>query len=112
MTILGMKMGAIKMRSLFTSKKIYYVSLLRLIIFPAIIVALLFALRPLLPNLMDDAMILGVFVAFAMPTAGLASAFADSFDGDTENAVGMTLGTTILSIVTIPVLYWLICLCL
>lgn len=110
MTILGMKMGALKMRSLFTSKKVYYVSLLRLIVFPAAIVALLFALRPLLPNIVDEAMILGVFVAFAMPTAGLASAFADSFDGDTENAVGMTLGTTILSIVTIPVLYWIICL--
>ncbi|MBO5938937.1 MAG: AEC family transporter [Clostridia bacterium] len=112
MTILGMKMGALKMSSLFTSKKIYYVSLLRLVIFPAAIVALLFALRPVLPSIIDEAMILGVFIAFAMPTAGLASAFADSFDGDTENAVGMTLGTTILSILTIPALYWLICLCL
>lgn len=112
MTILGMKMGALKMSSLFTSKKVYYVSLLRLVVFPAVIVAILFALRPLLPNLVNDTMILGFFVAFAMPTAGLASAFADSFDGDTENAVGMTLGTTILSIVTIPVLYWIICLIL
>lgn len=110
MTILGMKMGAIPMKSLFTSKKVYYVSLLRLILFPAAIVAILFALRPLLPSLVDEAMILGVFVAFAMPTAGLASTFADSFDGDTEHAVTMTLGTTILSILTIPALYWLICL--
>lgn len=108
MTILGMKMGALKIRSLFTSSKIYYVSLLRLVLFPATIVALLFALRPLLPSLVDEAMILGVFVAFAMPTAGLASTFADTFDGDTENAVAMTLGTTILSILTIPALYWLI----
>ena len=112
MTILGMKMGAIKISSLFTSKKIYYVSLLRLVVFPAVIVALLFALRPVFATVIDDAMILGVFIAFAMPTAGLASTFADTFDGDTENAARMTLGTTILSIVTIPALYWLICLCL
>lgn len=112
MTILGMKMGELKMRSLFTSSKIYYVSLLRLVLFPATIVALLFALRPLLPSLVDEAMILGFFVAFAMPTAGLASTFADTFDGDTENAVAMTLGTTILSILSIPALYWLICLLL
>ncbi len=46
-----------------------------------------------------------MFVAFAMPTAGLASAFADSLGGDTKNAVAFTLGTTIISIVTIPVLY-------
>ena len=79
-----------------------------LLMAPATIVALLFALRPLLPSLVDEAMILGFFVAFAMPTAGLASTFADTFDGDTENAVAMTLGTTILSILTIPALYWLI----
>ena len=112
MTILGMKMGAIKISSLFTSKKIYYVSLLRLVVFPVAIVALLFALRPVLASIIDEAMILGVFIAFAMPTAGLASTFADTFDGDTENAARMTLGTTILSIATIPALYWLICLCL
>ena len=46
--------------------------------------------------------------AFAMPTAGLASTFADGFNGDTENAVAFTLGTTILSILTIPTLYWLL----
>lgn len=110
MTILGMKLGAIRIKSLFTSGKVYYVSALCLILFPTVIVVLLFALRPLMPSLVDEAMLLGVFLAFSMPTAGLASTFADSFEGDTEHAVTMTLGTTILSILTIPTLYWLICL--
>ena len=54
-------------------------------------------------------MIVGVFIAFAMPTAGLASTFSDTFNGDTDNAVAFTLGTTILSVITIPIIYWLLC---
>lgn len=107
MTILGMKMGSVKLSSLFGSRKIYYAATLKLVLFPAAIVGILLALRTMLPEI-DDVMILGTFLAFAMPTAGLASTFADSFDGDVEGAVGMTLGTTILSVVTIPLLYFLL----
>ena len=46
-------------------------------------------------------------VLIAFP-AGLASTFADEFGGDTENAVIFTLGTTMLSILTIPCLYWIL----
>ena len=112
MTILGMKLGAVKLRTLFGSWRTYYVSALKLIAFPALIVALLLPFG-LIPNSIVTAdVILGFFVAFAMPTAGLASTFADSFGGDTVNAVAFTLGTTLLSILTIPALYWLLCLCL
>ena len=110
MTILGIKMGGIQFLSLFKSWKTYYVSGLKLVLFPVVIVAILFAFKAIFTNgLVDADMIIGVFIAFAMPTAGLASTFADGFNGDTENAVAFTLGTTILSILTIPVLYWLLC---
>ena len=108
MTILGMKMAEIKFTSLFKSWRMYYVCGLKLILFPCVIVALLFALKKFGANIIDNSMILGFFIAFAMPTAGLASTFADGFGGDTENAVSMTLGTTVLSIITIPVLYWVL----
>lgn len=108
MTILGMKLASIALKRLFSSWRMYYVSAVRLVIFPVLGVCLLFLLR-LIPALtLPDEMILACFVAFAMPTAGLASAFADQFDGDTENAVIFTLGATILSVVTIPILYWLL----
>ncbi len=113
MTILGMKMGAVRLSSLFGSWKTYYVSALKLVAFPLLIVGALLAVKAIFPNGMVNAdMILGVFIAFAMPTAGLASTFADGFDGDTANAVSLTLGTTLLSIITLPILYWLLCLCL
>ena len=108
MTIIGMKLGAISFKTLFSSKKLYYVSFLRLILFPVAITAALFAAK-LIPVDVDwTSIILGVFVAFSMPTAGLAATFADEFGGDTENAVIYTLGTTVLSVLTIPTLYWLV----
>jgi predicted permease len=111
MTILGMKMGGVKFLELFKSWKTYYVSALKLVVFPMIIVAIVFVLNQVTAIITPD-MVLGVLIAFAMPTAGLASTFSDNFGGDTENAVAFTLGTTVLSIVTIPLLYWAISLLL
>ena len=109
MTILGMKMAENKITLLFKSWRMYYVCALKLILFPTIIVGLLLAVDKIFSaNTIDNSVILGFFIAFAMPTAGLASTFADGFGGDTENAVSMTLGTTLLSILTIPILYWIL----
>ena len=109
MTILGMKMGGVNFADLFKSWKTYYVSALKLIAFPLVIVAFGLALKMALPVITME-VIFGIFIAFATPTAGLASTFSDNYDGDTPNAVAFTLGTTLLSVITIPVFYWLICL--
>lgn len=105
MTILGIKLAAVKFSSLFTSKKNYYVAAVKLVICPSVIVALLFFVRTFADGLVNSNVILGFFVAFAMPTAGLASTFADTYGGDTDGAVAYTLSTTMLSILTIPLLY-------
>lgn len=110
MTVLGMKLGGIKFSSLFKSRKLYYVAALKLIVFPAVIVAALIAIKSIFgESIINASVVMGAFIAFGMPTAGLASTFADCFGGDTENAVVFTLGTTILSILTIPLLYWSVC---
>ena len=108
MTIIGMKLGAISFKTLFSSGKLYYVSFLKLILFPIAVTAAVFALKLLPVNVDWQSIILGVFVAFSMPTAGLAATFADEFGGDTKNAVIYTLGTTVLSVITIPTLYWVV----
>ena len=109
MTILGMKMGGVNLLELLKSWKVYYVSALKLIVMPLIITALLFALTYVLPkNVISTDVIVGVLIAFSMPTAGLSSTFADGYNGDTKSAVAFTLGSTILSVITIPVLYAII----
>lgn len=107
MTILGMKMAEADLLSLFAKRGMYYVSAVKLVLVPALAVGIALLLRLFMT--VDSDIILGYFIALAMPTAGLASAFSDRYDGDTENAVANTLGTTILSIATIPVLYWALC---
>ena len=106
MTIVGMKLGATSFKTLFRSGKLYYVSFLKLVLFPGVITALMFVLK--LTSLDATSILLGVFVAYATPTAGLAATFADEYGGDSENAVIFTLGTTVLSVLTIPTLYWLL----
>ena len=108
MTILGMKMAGVRFADLFKTWKTYYVSALKLVVFPMLIVAVAFLMKKVWPIVSID-VILGIFIAFAMPTAGLASTFSDNYNGDTDNAVAFTLGTTLLSVATIPLLYALIC---
>ena len=106
MVILGMKMADIPFVKLFSERGTYYVSTVKLVIFPTLGVSLLLLLG-LFFNVNAD-MIKGFFIAFAVPTAGLASAFADQYSGDVENAVIYTLGTTLISVLTLPLLYWVL----
>ena len=108
MTILGMKMGEIEFSKLFTSWKMYYVAFIKLIIVPVISVGITIFLCKVCG--LNANMIKTMFVAFSVPTAALATAFADSYDGDIENSTIYTLGNTILSIATIPLLYLVLCL--
>ena len=109
MTILGMKMASVNLLKIFTCWKTYYVSAIKLIVCPTLIIAILLALKHVFSlEIIDKYMLLGVFMAFSMPTAGLASPLADKNQGDIENSVIYTLGTTILSVATIPLLYMLL----
>ncbi|MBE5743510.1 MAG: hypothetical protein E7358_02200 [Clostridiales bacterium] len=107
MVILGIKMAEVKFLSIFTKWETYYVSAIKLIAMPVIAVGLAYLIA--IAFSLDTGIVLATLFAFAVPTAGLSSAFADSYDGDNECAVILTLGTTILSVITIPILYWILC---
>lgn len=106
MLILGVKLAEVPFASLFTSPSSYYVSSVKLILMPLIATALGFAIK-LIFNLNND-IVFAFFIAFAMPTAGLSTTFADQFGGDTKHSVIYTLGSTIFSVLTIPILYYLL----
>jgi NSS family neurotransmitter:Na+ symporter len=92
MTIIGMKLGAISFKTLFSSGKLYYVSLLKLVVFPVVVTAAMFAVKLIPVNADWESIILGVFVAFSMPTAGLAATFADEFGWERKKGtIVMTL---------------------
>ena len=110
MIILGIKMAEVDFKKIFSEKKTYFVCAIKLLFMPILGVCILFALFTI--NAVNAYMVLGFFTAFAMPTAGLASAFGDQYNGDTDSAVAFTLSSTLLSVTTIPVLYWLVTLIL
>ena len=106
MMILGIKLADVPIKSLFNSKTVYYVSLIKLIVMPVVSVAIgVIVINAL--NIEVDA-IYAFFIAFAVPTASLATTFADQFGGDTHSAVTCTLGSTLLSVLTIPILFYLL----
>ena len=106
MVILGIKLADVPLSSLFISPSGYFVSAIKLIAVPVLAVGLGFLLKIIFG--FSDNVVMGFFIGFAMPTAGLATTFADQFNGDTKNSVIYTLGTTIFSVITIPILYFLL----
>ena len=106
MTIIGMKFADVKFMKLFTSKKVYYLSFVRLIFAPVLIVGVLLLIR-LFANISNE-IIIATYISFAMPSAAIAPTLADKFNMDSENAVLYSLGTSLFSVITIPVLYYLL----
>ena len=108
MLILGIKLSQVPLKRLFASPMIYRTSLVRLVIFPILGMAGILLLRGIPFLAIDRDMLVGFFIGIAMPTASLSSAFADQYGGDDECAALLVLGTTVLCVVSIPVLYWLL----
>ncbi len=110
MFVLGMKMTKVPFKKLLSDSKVYTVSAMRLVIFPMLTMAIMFVLRLLLgEGVIHDDMMFGFFIAFAVPTAGMSAVLADQYNGDGDGAALYTLGTTILSVVALPVLYAILC---
>ncbi len=106
MIILGLKMGEVKFKDILCSKRMYYISLINLIVIPVVIVGVLVGINQFVS--LPYALIMGTFISFAMPAAGMTTSLADQFNGDTKGAVIYTLGTTLLSVISISVLYYLL----
>ena len=106
MIILGIKLAFVPIKSLFNNISVYYVSLIKLIVMPVVSVA--FGVLLIKALSLEVNTIYAFFIAFAVPTASLATTFADQFNGDSNTSVSCTLGSTILSVITIPILFYLL----
>lgn len=104
MTVLGMKLGGIEIKRLFTSTATYWVAVCKLVLMPTLAIGLFLSLRLVIP--VPDFLLYATFIGFATPSPALSSAFADQHEGDIKGAAMYTLGTTLLSVLTIPILYW------
>ncbi|NEZ45962.1 AEC family transporter [Clostridium niameyense] len=98
MIVLGVMLSDINVKSMFSTLEPYYASLVRLMIMPFVTYLLLYLLKA-------DQFLLEICVILeAMPTAVLCSVLAEEYDADSVLAAKCVFMTTLLSIITIPII--------
>lgn len=102
MLILGIRLADMPFRQIINSGKVYATCAVKLILSPLLCFGICLLLRLLFP--IDSAVITTVFIVMAMPSAAITISFAEMWDGDNYTAVKCMLLSTILSVITVPLL--------
>ncbi len=96
MMVIGYSMGGMKLKELFSDYKLMIFSALKLIVIPVISVFLM-------KMFIRDTILLGVcFVMIATPVGSMTAMLAQVYGGDEETASRGVALTTLLSVITIP----------
>ncbi len=99
MVIIGSSAAAISLKAVFSHKKLYIISFIKLLIFP--IAAYYIFKLTLGPTLMTR--VLAMYIG--MPTAAIVAMFAIAYDSDSDTASSATAMMNVFSLATIPVVY-------
>ncbi len=99
MILTGFVIGGYEFKGLIGNKKVYIATFLRLIVLPAIIIALLYLIKA--PKI---AMTLALF-AFATPLGMNTVVFPAAYGGDTKTGASMAMISHTLGVITIPIMY-------
>ena len=102
MIILGMRLATVPLKDMFTSPLQYGAVLLKLVAFPLIVLALC-SLLPL-----ERDFVRGVFILSTVPVGNMVLSFAEMLGEGQQVAANVVLLSTMLSMVTIPVLLLII----
>ncbi len=98
MMVLGMRLATVKPKSVFGDKKLYISSAVKQILMPVVAFLLIFFIP------LDSAVKSCLYILTACPTASVVLAFAEMLDNGQREASGAILLSTILSIVSLPVM--------
>jgi predicted permease len=100
MIIIGLKLAEMPFKEIFSSKHVYLTSFLKLIVMPLIMYLLLLPFKASI----SPVVIAVLLIISAMPTAANTVANADRFGGDSLSAAKAMLCSTILCVLTLPVI--------
>lgn len=106
MIILGIRLADMHPLRLVNDLKTYLASAVKLVLSPLLCLGVLLAVNALVP--IDRYVIVALYVIAAMPTASSVLNFAEMFGGDCDTAAATTLMSTLLCILTVPVLMLLL----
>ena len=102
MLILGMRLATVPIRSMFTSPLQYAACAAKLVIFPLVVLGIC-SLLPL-----ERDFVRGVYVLCCVPVGNLVLSFAEMLGEGQDVAANVVLLSTLLSVVTIPVMLLII----
>jgi malate permease and related proteins len=107
MVVAGMLIGNMSFKKVFSYKRIYLITLLKMIICPAVVVLLLkySGLAALLPD--GKTILLISLFATITPSASTITQMAQIYEKNAEYASVINAATTIICIVTMPIMVWL-----
>lgn len=100
MMVIGARLADTSFKGIWKDKNVYIFSAMRLLVFPAIIWALMRGLLAL--GIIDKTIMTIVLVLASTPAAALTTMFAELYDGDSAYAGKLVALTTLLSVVTMP----------
>ena len=99
MIVIGYGLAGAKLGRAVRTPVLHVAAFIRLIAYPLLIVAALYPFRQAL----DRDMMLATTIAASAPVAAMVSMFSAKFGRDVDTSVAMVSGTTLLSILTMPV---------
>ena len=98
MLLIGSTLANIPLKEVFSELRIYPYTIIKQVIVPIIA-------YPILNMFISDSLILGItLIMISMPVANSAVLFATEYDGDISLAAKTVFMTTLLSVVTIPLI--------
>ena len=100
MIVIGYSLAGARLARVAVMKCAYVATAIRLVGYPLAMIAAMYPFR----HLLDRDMMLAVTIAASAPVAAMVSMFAEKFRRDVDVAVAVVSGSTILSIVTMPVI--------
>ena len=106
MLVLGLRVGSMSIKAMAKNKYTYVTIALRLIVVPLITLGTAVLLK--LTFGVTNAFILSLTIVAAMPTASTAIAFAEKFNADSMLAAEAVVATTLMSVVTVPLIMLLV----
>ena len=99
MILAGFVIGGYNLKELVTNKKVYFASLFRLVLIPALLMVGLSLI-----NASEEIMILAL-IAFATPLGLNTIVFPAAYGGETKTGASMAMISHTLAVITIPVMY-------
>jgi predicted permease len=102
MIIIGIRLGASRLGNLWKSAGVWFCSFIKLFACPLLALVVLMPLCRYLG--LNRVMAVTVFAISAMPVAAMVSVFAEMYKSDTEGGANSVLLSTMLSVISIPVI--------